>query len=268
MGGAGRAEPGPAGSGAGRRALRDRAQDRRPGHLAGVRGRGARPRRHPGQRRDRRAGDPEPAHHPRDPAADRRRAAAARGARRDLPAAGRLRHAQRAAGGGRGAHLRQPAEHRGGLDPPARSSARRRAAAVDLVLRDRRGRGARVPHPPRVAGVAARARLPGQPGDRGLRHRRGGRGRLQGVGDAPRPARLRDRRRGGQGRRPGPAAAAGGGGPRAARRHRLEVRSHHGAYHHAEGGLERGPHRAHGALRPAGAGAGLRGHGQAGHPAQ
>ena len=42
---------------------------------------------------------------------------------------------QRAASGGRRAHLRQPAQHRGRVDPPARPAARRLPAAVDLVLR-------------------------------------------------------------------------------------------------------------------------------------
>ena len=38
--------------------------------------------------------------------------------------------------------LHEPAQQRGGDDPPARPGARRRAAAVDVVLRDRRHRGA------------------------------------------------------------------------------------------------------------------------------
>ena len=54
---------------AGRRALRHRAEDRRPRDLARLRGRRARARRHARQRRDRRGGDPEPAHDRRDPAA-------------------------------------------------------------------------------------------------------------------------------------------------------------------------------------------------------
>ena len=54
-----------------------------------------------------------------DPAAGEGRAAAAGGARRGLPAAQRLRRAQRAARRRRRAHLREPAQHRRGLDPPA-----------------------------------------------------------------------------------------------------------------------------------------------------
>ena len=66
--------------------LRDRAEDRRPGDLADLRGRRVRPRRDPRRRAGRRGRDPQPAHDRRDPAADRRRARAGRGARRDLPA--------------------------------------------------------------------------------------------------------------------------------------------------------------------------------------
>ena len=55
--------------------LHDRAEDRRPGDLADLRGRGLRPRRHPRRRPGRRGRDPEPAHDRRDPAADRGRAA-------------------------------------------------------------------------------------------------------------------------------------------------------------------------------------------------
>ncbi len=43
---------------------------------------------------------------------------------------------------GRRADLRQPAQHGRGLDPPARSPARRLAAAVDVVLQRRGARGA------------------------------------------------------------------------------------------------------------------------------
>ena len=81
----------------------------------------------------------------------------------------------------------------------------------------------------RVARVAARARLPGEP-------RRGGARRpstqvvaaCRRVGGAPRPARLRDRRRGREGGRPRAAAPARRGGPRAARGDRVEVPAHDG----------------------------------------
>ena len=51
--------------------LHDRAEDRRPGDLAHLRGRRPRPRRHPRRRPGRRGRDPEPADDRRDPAADR-----------------------------------------------------------------------------------------------------------------------------------------------------------------------------------------------------
>ena len=120
-----------------------------------------------------------------------------------------------------------------GLDPPARPPARRLAAAVDLVLQRRRARGDRVRDALRVARVAARARLQGQPRRRGPRHGRRGGGRLPRLGGAPRPARLRDRRRGREGRRPRPAAPARRGRPRAARGDRVEVPAHHGHDHAA-----------------------------------
>ena len=81
------------------------------------------------------------------------------------------------------------------------------AAAVDLVLRHRRLGGARVRAPIRVARVAARARLQGQPRRRGARRHRAGGGGLPRLGGAPRPARLRDRRRGRQGQRPRASSA-------------------------------------------------------------
>ena len=67
---------------------------------------------------------------------------------------------RRAQAGARDVH--EPAQLRGGDDPPARPGARRRAAAVDVVLRDRRDRGDRVLEPLGGARVAARARLPRQ----------------------------------------------------------------------------------------------------------
>ena len=60
--------------------------------------------------------------------------------------------------------------------------------------------------------------------ERARHPRRGGRG-LPRLGGAPRPARLRDRRRGRQGRRARAPAAARRGRARAARRDRLEVRA-------------------------------------------
>ena len=93
--------------------------------------------------------------------------------------------------------------------------------------------GTRVRDALRVARVAARARLPREPGRGGVRHRRRGRGRLPRVAGATRPARLRDRRRGREGERPRPPAPARRRRARAARRDRLEVPAHHG-HDHAE----------------------------------
>ena len=69
---------------------------------------------------------------------------------------------QRAAAGP--ADVRQPPQLGGRIDPPARSQARGRAAALDLELRDRRQRGPGPRHALRGAGVAACARLQGPRG--------------------------------------------------------------------------------------------------------
>ena len=268
MGGAQRALPGAAGRRDGRRALRDRAQDRRPRHLARVRGRRARARRHARERRGGRGGHAEPAHHRCDTAARGGRSAAARGARRDLPAAGGVCAPERAARGGRRADLHEPAQLGRRLDSPARSRARRLAAAVDVVLRDRGGRRPRVRDPPRVDGLAPRPRLPREPRSGGARHGRAGGGRLRGLAGAARPARLRDRRRRREGRRARAAAPARRGRARAARSDRMEVPAHHRHDHAEPGGLERGPHRPHGPVRGARAGAGVGRDREARHPPQ
>ena len=215
-------------------AVRHRAEDRRPGDLARLRGRRARARRHPRRRRDRRGRDPEPAHDQGDPAAHRRTRRALLEVRGEvylpLAAFARLNEQRAEAGEPTFANPRNSAA---GLDPPARPAARRR-----------RGRCR--------CGATASARVEGiefathyeslewlrehgfkvNPRRRAARHRRRGGGGLPGLGGAPRPARLRDRRRGGQGRRPRAAAPARRGGPRAARRDRLEVRADDG-HHHA-----------------------------------
>ena len=116
------------------------------------------------------------------------------------------------------ADLRQPAQLRRGLDPPARPGAGRRAAAVDVVLLDRRARGDGVRHATwsrssGCASTASRSTATSSAHD-DLDARRGG---LPRLGGAARVARLRDRRRGGEGRRPGAAASPRRGGARAAR---------------------------------------------------
>ena len=114
--------------------------------------------------------------------------------------------------------------------------------------------GPDVHEPPRDARLAGVAGLPGQPRDPPAVQARRGAGALPPLAAAPPRPRLRDRRRGHQGRRPGP--------PRAARLHvqgaplgdRLQVPAR-GAHHPAERhpGVDR-PHRPGHALRRARAG--------------
>ena len=140
----------------------------------------------------------------RHSAGDHRRARRARGARRGLHVEGRLRRAQRAAGGGGRQDLRQPAQRRGGI-AAAEGPERHRGAAAALP-RAWLGRGQRAARHAAAAGdeadrsasafrsatcsSAARRSTKRSPimrdragaGRPALRHRRGG---LQG-----RPARL------------------------------------------------------------------------------
>ena len=123
--------------------------------------------------------------------------------------------------------VHEPAQLGGGHDPPARPAARRRAPAVDVVLRRRRHRGARAStshwealewlreHGFRVNGDVK------QLDDRGR-----GRRAVPGLAGAPRRARLRDRRRRGQGRRLRAAAPARRRRARPALGDRLEVPAH------------------------------------------
>ena len=142
--------------------LRRGAEDRRARDLAALPRRRARARRHARQRRGGGGRHAQPAHDPVDPAALRRRAAADRGARRDLHVAVGLHRAQRAPRRGRAPDVHEPAQLGRRHDPPARPPARRRAPALDVVLRDRRHRGDRVREPLGVARVAAEPRVPRQ----------------------------------------------------------------------------------------------------------
>ena len=114
--------------------LRDRAEDRRAGDLADLRGRGA-------SSAGRRAATVASA---RTSPTTCARSASIPLRIDDAPElievrgevyfpAARLREAERAARRGRRAHLRQPAQRRRRHDPPAGPQARRRASAVDLV---------------------------------------------------------------------------------------------------------------------------------------
>ena len=186
--------------------VRRRAEDRRPGDLADLRGRPLRAGRHARRRRRGGGRHGQPAHdprHPRAPARRRRRAAAGggRGARRGLPAAAGLRRAQRGARGRRPADLRQPPQLGRRQPAPARPRRHRRAPALDLGLRRRPRRGARPADPVRRPGVAARRGLPREPRHPRRGDARGGAGRVRGLGGPARHGRLRHRRRGGKGRR-------------------------------------------------------------------
>ena len=124
--------------------------------------------------------------------------------------------------------VHEPAQLGRGHDPPARPRARRRAPAVDVVLRDRRHRGARAStrtgrrssgcatHGFRVNGDVKRLDTEDEVVAQCLR-----------LAGAPRRARLRDRRRGGQGRRLRAAAAARRRRARPALGDRLEVPADH-----------------------------------------
>ncbi len=139
-----------------------------------------RARRDPRQRRGRRGRHAQPAHGRRDPAADRRRAAAGGGPRRGLHVAARLPGAQRAPRRAGPLHVHEPAQLGRGDDPPARPRAGRRAPALHVVLRHRRDGGPGLRAPLRGARLAARPRLPREPGHRGADHGgRGGRARAR-----------------------------------------------------------------------------------------
>ena len=84
-----------------------------------------------------------------------------------------------------------------------------------------------------------------------------------GLGGASRPARLRDRRGGREGRRSRAAGSPRRGRARAARGDRVEVPAHHRHDDPEPGGLERRAHRPHGPVRDARAGPGLGRDGQA-----
>ena len=249
--------------------LHDRAEDRRPGDLAHLRGRRPHPRRHPRRRPHRRGRDPEPAHDRRDPAEHPRRAAPDRSARRGLPADRRLQSAQRAPRRGRRS---RPSPTRA-TRPPARSASstprwppngRSRSGATGSAP----SAGLDLPtHSDEVEWLGERGFKVNPDTDAPRRHRVGGRA-LPLVGGAARAARLRDRRRRRQGRRAGAVAGAGRGRPRAALGDRLEVPADDGDDEAARRRLERRPDRPPGPLRDARAGPRRRRHRHHRDPAQ
>ena len=113
--------------------------------------------------------------------------------------------AERAARGGRGAHLCQPAQLGRRIDQAAGPRRGRGAPAVDVVLRRGRGRRPGTDDPARVARVDGGARPAGEPRREGPHRRRVAGRRLPRVGGQARGPRLRDRRRGHQGQRHRPA---------------------------------------------------------------
>ena len=206
-----------------RRRLRVRAEDRRPRHLPGLRGRPLRARRDARRRRGGRGRDPNLRTIEAIPLQLGGAPATARGARaRSTCRVSAFKAPQRAARGGRRADLRQPAQRGRGLAAPAGPAHHRLAAPVGVVLRGGRGRRRRAADPVGVARVAGRARVPGEPGD--SRH-----AELAGWWRSAAPGR--SAARGSTSRWTAPwsssttrgLGAPRGGGPRAARRDRLEV---------------------------------------------
>ena len=253
--------------------VRLRAEDRRPGHVAPLRARPARAGGHAGRRPRRRGRHRQRAHDRRRAQAPAgRRARRARGAGRGLHAARRVRGAEPAPGGGRAAALRQPpqlgrrqpAPEGPGASPPAaswrcgatssaRSWAARRSTSHHETL-DFLRRAAASRSTPRSGRSRALDAVHGY--CRAL------------AGAPPRP-RLRDRRRGREGRRPGPARACSGSTSKAPRwaiayKFPPEERTTVLERHH---GVDRA-HRAGHAVRHARAGVRRRLHRRAGHPAQ
>ncbi len=134
------------------------------------------------------------------------RARRARGAGRGLHADRRVRGAQPGPGRGRAAHLRQPPQHRGRVAAPEGrrpSPPSRHLAFWSYQLGEVEG-GPELHHPPRHARLPARPRASRSTprSQRVTEPRRGLRPLPALAGAPPRPA-LRDRRRGGEGRRPG-----------------------------------------------------------------
>ncbi len=195
-------------------ALRVRAEDRRRGDERPVRGRPLRPGRDPRRRAGRRGRHGERGDDQRGPRAPagaegHRGAGRAGGTGRGLPAGGQLRADERGRRGQRGAALRQPAQRRRRQPAPEGPLDHRQARPLVLGVPARRGgrrSAARAAH--RRARLSRQARRPGQPRDQGVRQPRRRPRPLRALGGPPPRPRLRDRRRGGQGRRRRPADPA------------------------------------------------------------
>ena len=171
------------------RRVRDRAEDRRPLDQPHLRGREARARRDAGRRSQGRGRDDEPEDDQGDldahaAAEERKAAAAARGARRGLHAAVRLRGPERAAGRRRQEDDAEPAQRGGRLAPAEELADHRRAAAEHLGARPRPPRRAPDRGSLGRAAVAARAGLPHEPARGAPRDDRVGGTSRRRVGDS------------------------------------------------------------------------------------
>ncbi len=237
---AGAARPG-AGGGRSAGALRLRAEDRRAGDLAAIRGTELRAGRDPWRRDDRRGRDRQPAdgarHSASPPGGPARRHA--RGPRRGVHAARRLRGAQRAARARGKAPLRQRAEHGGGDAAPEGPRHHREPQPLGVVL-PARGR-ARARDPLGVAGAREAPGVPGEPEHPTRGGDRGGDRLRRGMGRGTPQSRLRDRWHRHQGRLARRAGAAGLPVPLAALGDRLQVPRAAG---HHEARVHRGLRRA------------------------
>ena len=127
-----------------------------------------------------------------------------------------------------------PRNSAAGLAAPEGPEGHREPRALDLVLPARRGRraGPASPATTRRSTSCRSAGLPVNPEITVLPNLERGAGVLRAVGAAPPRPRLRDRRRGREGRRPRPAGRARLHQPRAAVGHRLQVPAR-GAHHQA-----------------------------------
>ncbi len=118
----------------------------------------------------------------------------------------------------------EPAQRRGGRASPDRPGGHREPPARAVLLPARREEGWAAPaHAPPDAGVAPGPRVPGEPAHRAARGSRLRVPVLHADGGAPALARLRDRRRGREGRQHRPARGDGRHEPRAAVGDRVQV---------------------------------------------